>query len=117
MAKILPSSRFNFGSSQIFSFDFVLKKILVLVETGLLSKIRTGFSTLSGGEAQRLKLASELTKGKTKEIKLQTIKQPVFMFWRSQPLVSIKKTVWLLQLLRRLVKEGNTVVVVEHDVT
>ena len=31
-------------------------------------------------------------------------------------MVSIKKTAELLQLLRRLVKEGNTVVVVEHDV-
>ncbi len=39
------------------------------------------------------------------------------MFLRNQQLDSIKKTrLKLLNLLRRLVKEGNTVVVIEHDV-
>lgn len=60
-------------------------------------------STLSGGEIQRLKLASELqTSGN--------------IYVLDEPTTGLhgRDVVRLLELLRRLVNQGNTVVVVEH---
>ena len=60
-------------------------------------------STLSGGEVQRVKLASELHKqGK------------VFVLDEPSTGLHAKDIEKLLKLLRRLVDEGNTVVMVEH---
>ena len=105
---------------KFFSFDFVLKENFgLMVETGLgYLKLGQASPTLSGGEAQRLKLASELTKGIDKgKLSSKPSNKPSF-YVLEEPTIGLhqKDRLKLLQLLRRLVKEGNTVVVVEHDV-
>ena len=60
-------------------------------------------STLSGGEVQRVKLASELHK----QGQIYVLDEPSIG-------LHSKDTEMLLALLRRLVSEGNTVVMIEH---
>ena len=105
---------------EFFNFDFVLKENFGLMkETGLgYLKLGQASQTLSGGEAQRLKLASELTKGIDKgKFSSRPRSKPNF-YVLEEPTIGLhqKDRLKLLQLLRRLVEEGNTVVVVEHDV-
>ena len=105
---------------EFFNFDFVLKENFgLMVETGLgYLKLGQASPTLSGGEAQRLKLASELTKGIDKgKLSSKPTNKPNF-YVLEEPTIGLhqKDRLKLLQLLRRLVKEGNTVVVIEHDV-
>ena len=102
------------------SWVFVLKENFgLMVETGLgYLKLGQASPTLSGGEAQRLKLASELTKGIDKgKLSSKPTNKPNF-YVLEEPTIGLhqKDRLKLLQLLRRLVKEGNTVVVIEHDV-
>jgi excinuclease ABC subunit A len=63
-------------------------------------------STLSGGEAQRIKLASELSKS-GKESTLYLLDEPTTGLHPHE----VEK---LLGILRKLVSKGNTVVVIEH---
>ncbi|MEC8421380.1 MAG: excinuclease ABC subunit UvrA [Verrucomicrobiota bacterium] len=105
---------------EFFDFDFVLCEIFgLMIETGLgYLKLGQVSPTLSGGEAQRLKLASELIKGIDKG-KLKGKPKPKANFYvLEEPTIGLhqKDRKKLLKLLRKLVKEGNTVLVVEHDV-
>ena len=103
-----------------FDFDHSLKETFsLMVETGLgYLKLGQASPTLSGGEAQRLKLASELSKGidAFKYSNRPKVKPTFYVL--EEPTIGLhqKDRMKLLHLLRRLVKEGNTVVVVEHDV-
>jgi excinuclease ABC subunit A len=103
-----------------FDFDYSLKETFsLMVETGLgYLKLGQASPTLSGGEAQRLKLASELSKGidAFKYSNRPKVKPTFYVL--EEPTIGLhqKDRMKLLHLLRRLVKEGNTVVVVEHDV-
>jgi excinuclease ABC subunit A len=63
-------------------------------------------STLSGGEAQRIKLATELTKS-GKESTLYLLDEPTTGLHPHE----VEK---LLDILQKLVSKGNTVVVIEH---
>lgn len=84
------------------------KKLKVLIDVGLdYIKLGQPATTLSGGEAQRIKLATELSKssrGKT----LYILDEPT----TGLHFQDIKK---LLEVLNRLVEKGNTVVIIEHN--
>ena len=92
-------------------FDAVpqIKRILAtLVDVGLgYVKLGQSATTLSGGEAQRLKLATELTRRDTGNT-VYILDEPSTGL---HP-YDIKK---LLVILQRLVGKGNTVVVIEHN--
>lgn len=84
------------------------RKLKVLVDVGLdYIKLGQPATTLSGGEAQRIKLATELskmTKGKT----IYILDEPT----TGLHFEDIRK---LLEVLQRLVAKGNSVVIIEHN--
>jgi excinuclease ABC subunit A len=65
-------------------------------------------STLSGGEAQRIKLASYLTKGSSKESIL-------FLFDEPTTGLHYHDIGKLLQSFRQLIDRGHTIIVIEHN--
>jgi len=87
---------------------FIARKLQTLMDVGL-SYIRLGQSavTLSGGEAQRVKLAKELSKRDTGRT-LYILDEPTtgLHFYDIQQ---------LLNVLQRLRDRGNTIVVIEHN--
>lgn len=64
-------------------------------------------STLSGGEAQRIKLAAELSKS-GRESTLYLLDEPTTG-------LHVQEVEKLLNILRKLVSKGNTVVAIEHN--
>ncbi len=86
----------------------IFNKLKTLYDVGLgYIKLGQPATTLSGGEAQRVKLAKELSKratGKTVYI----LDEPT----TGLHLHDIKK---LIEVLQRLVDKGNTVIVIEHN--
>ncbi len=86
----------------------IKNKLQVLSDVGL-GYIRLGQSatTLSGGEAQRIKLSSELSKRPTNHT-LYILDEPT----TGLHFADIEK---LLEILRRLVDYGNTVLIIEHN--
>jgi excinuclease ABC subunit A len=87
---------------------FIARKLQTLIDVGL-SYIRLGQSaiTLSGGEAQRVKLAKELSKRDTGKT-LYILDEPTtgLHFYDIQQLLTV---------LDRLRDHGNTIVVIEHN--
>ncbi|MEP1420443.1 MAG: excinuclease ABC subunit UvrA [Erythrobacter sp.] len=83
-------------------------KMSMLCEVGLgYVKVGQQATTLSGGEAQRVKLAKELAKRSTGNT-LYVVDEPT----RGLHFEDVRK---LLEVLHRLVEQGNSVVVIEHN--
>jgi excinuclease ABC subunit A len=73
--------------------------------------------TLSGGEAQRIKLVTELAKVRGEERRAPRQKQQHTLYVLDEPTVGLHTAdvEKLIHVLHRLVDAGNTVVVVEHN--
>jgi excinuclease ABC subunit A len=94
---------------QFFSaIPMIAPKLQTLVDVGL-SYVRLGqnATTLSGGEAQRVKLAKELSKRATGNT-LYILDEPTTG-------LHFHDIAQLLQVLQRLRDQGNTIVVIEHN--
>ena len=86
----------------------IYRKLKTLLEVGLgYIKLGQPATTLSGGEAQRVKLATELSKRSTGRT----------IYFLDEPTTGlhIADVHKLIQVLQQLVDGGNTVVVIEHN--
>ena len=86
----------------------VKKKLITLCKVGL-GYIRLGqqATTLSGGEAQRVKLATELSKA-VKDHTVYILDEPTTG-------LHFEDIKMLMSVLQRLVDKGHTVIVIEHN--
>ena len=90
------------------SIPKISRKLQTLVDVGLgYIKIGQPATTLSGGEAQRVKLASELSKRSTGKT-MYILDEPT----TGLHIAYVHKLIYILQ---KLVESGNTVVVIEHN--
>ncbi len=86
----------------------IARKLETLVDVGL-AYIRIGQSatTLSGGEAQRIKLAKELSKRDTG--------QTLYILDEPTTGLHFHDVKHLLDILQRLCERGNTIIIIEHN--
>jgi excinuclease ABC subunit A len=98
-------------AAKFFAEEPTLARALAVVQEVGLGYLRLGqpATELSGGEAQRIKLATEL----------QRIQHGNTLYVLDEPTTGLHPSdvVRLIEQLRRLVEAGNTVVVVEHDMS
>ena len=86
----------------------IQRKLQTVVDVGLgYIKLGQAATTLSGGEAQRVKLASELSKRDTGRT-IYILDEPT----TGLHFADVQK---LLEVLNRLVKLGNTIIIIEHN--
>jgi excinuclease ABC subunit A len=92
---------------ELFRYIPLIKKYLkVLIEVGLgYLKLGQPAPSLSGGEAQRLKLARELTLGQ---------KQTLYLLDEPSIGLHLEDLSHLLAFLDKLIEKGNTIVIAEH---
>ena len=98
----------NEGCDFFENFPKILRKLQTLKDVGL-GYVTLGqqSTTLSGGEAQRIKLASELSKKDTGNT-LYILDEPT----TGLHFEDIKV---LLEMINKLVDKGNTVIIIEHN--
>ncbi|MBV8815609.1 MAG: excinuclease ABC subunit UvrA, partial [Verrucomicrobia bacterium] len=93
----------------------------LLLETGLgYLQLGQPSPTLSGGEAQRLKLVSELKAGLAKDLteRVRKNRRPKSsLYLLEEPTIGLHMAdvQLLVEVLHRLVDQGNTVIVIEHN--
>ncbi|TFF98962.1 MAG: excinuclease ABC subunit A [Promethearchaeota archaeon] len=94
---------------QLFKSNNGIEKMLKVLDDIGLGYITLGqpSPTLSGGEAQRVKLAKEL--GKTKR------GHSLYILDEPSVGLSFYDSIKLMEILDKLVQEGNTVIIIEHD--
>jgi len=101
----------------------IARPLSLLVETGLgYLKLGQPSPTLSGGEAQRLKLVTQLKRGVSRATneRIRKMRKPGSMLYLlEEPTIGLHMADvdLLLKVLHRLVDEGNTVIVIEHNVS
>ena len=84
------------------------RKLKVLIDVGLdYIKLGQPATTLSGGEAQRIKLATELSK--------MSKGNTVYILDESTTGLHFQDIKKLLEVLNRLLEKGNTVIIIEHN--
>jgi excinuclease ABC subunit A len=87
---------------------YVTDKMKVLVAVGLgYLKLGQSATTLSGGEAQRIKIAKELS--------LTTSQRTLYLLDEPTTGLHYRDIEMLLQVLNQLVERGNSVIVIEHN--
>jgi len=97
------------------------RTLRLLVETGVgYLQLGQPSPTLSGGEAQRIKLVTELTRGlgRSERMRLrQNLKPHGSLYLIEEPTIGLhpQDVRRLILVLHRLVDEGHTVVVIEHN--
>ncbi|MCS7010683.1 MAG: excinuclease ABC subunit UvrA, partial [Anaerolineales bacterium] len=96
------------ATEEFSAFPAIMNKLKLLQEVGLgYIKIGQPATTLSGGEAQRVKLARELSRRATGRT-LYVLDEPSVGLHAAD----VHK---LIQVLQRLVDAGNTVLIIEHN--
>ena len=101
----------------------IARPLSLLVETGLgYLQLGQPSPTLSGGEAQRLKLATKLTRGvgRAQNERLRKMRQPkstLYLFEEPTIGLHMADVELLLNVIHRLVDDGNTVIVIEHNLS
>jgi excinuclease ABC subunit A len=96
----------------------IARPLKLMADTGLgYLQLGQPSPTLSGGEAQRIKLVSEIARGRSMKQQLRDVgDKPRNLYLIEEPTVGLhlEDVRRLIDVLHRLVDEGHTVVVIEH---